>query len=211
MEKLKKAPQFYLFLKRVFDFIVSLCLLVLFSPMLLVISLIIRFTSPGPAIFGQIRVGLNGRKFTFYKFRTMYRNADKIFHKELLKDLIEETAGPVFKIRMDARVTRIGRFLRKTSLDELPQLINVLKGDMSLVGPRAPIPFEVEHYNERQFKRLSVKPGITGLWQVSRERDLSFNEWIKMDIEYIDKWSILLDLKILFKTIIVVFKEAHTN
>ena len=141
---------------------------------------------------------MNGRKFTFYKFRSMVKDAEKL--QEKLYHL-NETTGPVFKIHRDPRVTKVGRFLRRTTLDELPQLINVLKGDMSLVGPRPPIPLEVEKYDTWQRRRLSMKPGMNCIWQVSGRSKISFEKWMELDLEYIDNWSLGLDFKILLKTI----------
>lgn len=190
-----------LFLRRILDFVGSLVLLIILSPLFLLITLLIRFDSPGPAIYQQVRCGLNGRRFVFYKFRSMVQGA------EAKKDdlaAFNVMSGPVFKMKKDPRVTRVGRFLRKTSLDELPQLINVLRGDMSFVGPRPPIPEEVEKYEGWQRRRLSMKPGITGLWQVSGRNQINFNQWMKLDLEYIDNWSLWLDFKILLKTIPVV-------
>ena len=193
-----------LFLKRVIDVILSLTLLILLSPLLLVIAILIKLTSKGPVIFKQTRCGLNGRRFTLYKFRSMVVDAEKM--KEELKHL-NVMKGPVFKIPDDPRLTKIGKFLRRYSLDELPQLWNVLKGEMSLVGPRPPIPEEVEHYDYWQRKRLSVKPGITCIWQAyGRNLINDFNEWVKFDLEYIDNWSLILDLKILLKTIPVLIR-----
>ncbi len=190
--------EFALFVKRVFDVVISSILLILFSPAILIISVLIKVTSPGPIIFKQKRCGLNGRLFDFYKFRSMY--VDSEVKKE---DLIEmnEMDGPVFKIKDDPRITPVGRFLRRTSLDELPQLWNVLKGDMSLVGPRPPLPEEVKRYERWQRRRLSMKPGITCLWQVSGRNRIRFQDWMKLDLQYIDNWSLWLDIKILFKTI----------
>jgi len=187
--------------RRIFDIAGSLFLIMLFSPLFAVIMLLIQVDSPGPAIFRQIRCGLNGRKFVFLKFRSMFART------EIKKsDLAEHNLmnGPVFKMKNDPRVTRVGRFLRKTSLDELPQLINVLRGDMSFVGPRPPLPEEVEQYQGWQRRRLSMRPGITGLWQVSGRNLIDFDQWMKLDLEYIDNWSLWLDFKILLKTIPVV-------
>jgi exopolysaccharide biosynthesis polyprenyl glycosylphosphotransferase len=170
----------------------------LLSPLFLLIAVLIRWDSPGPALYRQVRCGVNGRRFTFYKFRSMEMGAE-----EKRKDLLHlnEMSGPVFKIKDDPRVTRVGRFLRKTSMDELPQLFNVLRGNMSFVGPR-PLPAEeVEKIKGWQRRRLSMKPGITGLWQVSGRNHVDFHDWVKLDLEYIDNWSLWLDLKILLKTI----------
>jgi exopolysaccharide biosynthesis polyprenyl glycosylphosphotransferase len=187
-----------LLLRRTFDLMGSIVLILLLSPLLLLIILLIRLESPGPVIYRQVRVGLNGRKFTLYKFRSMVQGAEA---KREELGAFNLMTGPVFKMKNDPRVTRVGRFLRKTSLDELPQLFNVLRGDMSFVGPRPPIPEEVEKYEGWQRRRLSMKPGITGLWQVSGRNQIDFDQWMKLDLEYIDNWSLWLDFKILLKTI----------
>jgi len=190
-----------LFLRRGLDVAGSLLMLIITSPLIVLLTLLIRLETPGPVIYRQVRCGLNGRKFTLYKFRSMVQDAEKRQGELAVFNLM---SGPVFKMRDDPRITRVGRFLRRTSLDELPQLINVLKGDMSFVGPRPPIPEEVEKYKGWQRRRLSMKPGITGLWQVSGRNQIDFENWMKLDLEYIDKWSLWLDLKILLKTIPVV-------
>lgn len=194
--------------KRMFDMVVSFLLVLFFSPLLLIIALLIKWTSPGPMLFNQVRMGLNGRKFNMYKFRSMYQDAEN--QLEALK-ASNEMSGPVFKIANDPRVTPVGRFIRKFSIDELPQLFNVLKGDMSLVGPRPPIYKEVLEYQRKHRRRLSMRPGITCIWQVSGRNDIDFEEWMKLDLEYIDNWSFWLDLKILFKTIpsVLMGKGAH--
>lgn len=194
-----------LFIKRGFDIIVSLVGLVLLAPILLLTALAIKLSSRGPLFFEQERNGMNGRKFSLLKFRSMVVGAEKM-QEELLA--LNEMDGPVFKIRNDPRMTRIGKFLRKTSLDELPQLINVLKGDMSLVGPRPPIPGEVTNYETWQRRRLSMRPGITCFWQISGRNEIDFEQWMKLDLEYIDNWSLGLDFKIFFKTIPVVLFGA---
>jgi len=190
-----------LLLRRIFDFVGSIILILILSPVFLLITLAIGLDSRGPAIYRQVRCGLNGRRFTFYKFRSMVQGAETRKDDLLAHNLMD---GPVFKMKNDPRVTRVGRFLRKTSLDELPQLFNVLRGDMSFVGPRPPIPEEVEKYEGWQRRRLSMKPGITGLWQVSGRNQIDFQQWMKLDLEYIDNWSMWLDFKILIKTILVV-------
>jgi exopolysaccharide biosynthesis polyprenyl glycosylphosphotransferase len=193
-------------LKRAIDVSVSLVALLLVSPLLLAVAALIRFTSPGPVFFGQKRVGLNKRQFTMYKFRTMVPDAEKI-QEELLH--LNEMSGPVFKITNDPRITPIGRILRKTSIDELPQLLNVIKGDMSLVGPRAMSVRDYQSFNEDwQRRRFSVPPGITCLWQIKGRSLLPFEQWMQLDMEYIDKWSIWLDLQILARTIPVVLKGS---
>ncbi len=189
---------FPLLLKAVMDRVLSLALLVLLSPLMATVAAAIRMTSPGPVIIRQIRCGLHGRKFIMYKFRSMVANADA-----LKRDLqaLNEMDGPVFKIKDDPRITRLGKWLRRTSVDELPQLFNVLMGDMSLVGPRPPLAEEVARYERWQMRRLSMKPGITCSWQVSGRNSVDFKRWMHMDLEYIDNWRLKLDLKILLKTI----------
>ena len=184
--------------KRAVDLFGSGIALTLLSPLLLIVALAIRLDSPGPAIFRQKRVGRNGELFDVHKFRSMVQNA------ELLKDQIKhmnEAQGPMFKIRDDPRMTRVGRFIRRTSLDELPQLWDVLRGDMSLVGPRPALPEEVAEYADWHRKRLATAPGITGLWQVSGRSDLPFDEMVLLDIYYIENWSPLIDLSILVRTV----------
>lgn len=189
--------------KKLIDIVISLFLLILCLPAFLVLSAIIKATSPGPVFFKQRRVGLNGRIFTMLKFRTMAKDADSM--KVDLMDL-NVLDGPVFKIKNDPRITKVGWFLRKTSIDELPQLINILKGEMSLVGPRPPIPDEVDQYKIDDRRRLSMKPGLTCLWQVSGRNEILFEEWMKLDRQYIDQWSLWLDFKILIKTIPAIFR-----
>lgn len=190
--------KFYDFLKRAIDVSIALSGIILLSPLFLVAAIIVKVDSKGPAIFRQIRVGRDGRHFLFYKFRTMRHGSERL--KDSLKYL-SHMDGPVFKIKRDPRITRAGRFLRKSSIDELPQLFNVLKGDMTLVGPRPPLPEEVKKYGKRELHRLSVKPGLTGLWQVSGRNDISFLEWMELDLYYIEHRSLVLDLKILIRTV----------
>jgi exopolysaccharide biosynthesis polyprenyl glycosylphosphotransferase len=198
-----RTPTSYpqLLLKRAVDVAIAFVLLVVGLPVVSAIALAIKVSSTGGVLFRQTRCGLNGRRFTLYKFRTMVQDAHGR-RQELLH--LNEMNGPAFKLRRDPRVTRLGRFLRKFSLDELPQLWNVLRGDMSLVGPRPPIPEEVAQYTRWQRRRLSMKPGLTCLWQISGRNDIDFNRWMELDLEYIDKWTPLLDFKILLKTIPVV-------
>ncbi len=194
------------FLKRVLDLSVSASLLCLLSPLLLVIGLAIRFTSPGPVFFLQERLGLGKRTFRIFKFRTMVANAEKLLGS---LEHLNETGGPNFKVRNDPRITGVGSFLRKTSLDELPQLINVLLGDMSLVGPR-PLPLRDYHGFSEDWhrRRFCVKPGITCLWQIMGRNTISFDRWMELDISYIDTWTLWLDLQILFRTIPVVIRGS---
>ena len=201
-----------LFIKRLCDIIISSIILVLFSPVYLIISLIIKATSKGPVFFRQERCGLNGRRFTLYKFRTMVEDAD-IMKKGLLSQ--NEMEGPVFKIENDPRITKVGGFLRKTSLDEFPQFWNVFLGDMSIIGPRPPIPSEVDQYDAWHRRRLKMRPGISCLWQIKgRNKITDFNDWARMDMEFIDNWSFWLDTCIFLKTIPVVlfflFRAQYT-
>lgn len=191
-----------------FDFFASSILLMLLTPLFMAIALGIKVTSKGPVFFRQKRVGFNGRIFWLYKFRSMYEDAES--RKQELTAL-NEMQGPVFKIKNDPRVTFFGKFLRKTSLDELPQLFNVLTGDMSLVGPRPPLPEEVEKYEHKHRKRLSVKPGLTCIWQVSGRNQINdFNEWVDLDLQYIDNYSFWADIKLIARTIktVITFKGA---
>lgn len=189
--------------KRLQDIILSILALVVLFPVLMIIALVIVIDSPGESpIFVQTRVGLNGRKFQFYKFRTMRPDAEKYLESLLSRN---EMTGPVFKIKNDPRITRVGKFLRRTSMDELPQLWNVLKGDMSLVGPRPALPRETEQYDEYAWKRTAVLPGLTCYWQIQPKRNsLPFEQWLALDLKYIEERSFLVDWKILFGTVIAV-------
>jgi len=192
--------------KRALDIAISSMLLLLLSPVLVMAAIAVKLSSPGPIIFLQERIGLNKRRFKIWKFRTMVVNAEKL--QAALEDR-NEVSGPVFKIKNDPRITSIGKFLRRSSIDELPQLINVLKGDMSLVGPR-PLPVrDYEGFNEDwQRRRFSVKPGITCLWQVNGRSGISFNQWMQLDLQYMDEWSLWLDLKILARTVPAVLRGS---
>jgi exopolysaccharide biosynthesis polyprenyl glycosylphosphotransferase len=187
-----------LFVRRCADFVLSAALLVVLSPVFAALAALVKLTSPGPVLFRQVRCGLHGRPFTFLKFRSMQLDAEDI--KPQLAPY-NEMDGPAFKMTNDPRVTPIGRWLRRTSLDELPQLWNILKGDMSFVGPRPAVIDEVRQYEPWQRRRLSMPPGLTCLWQVSGRNDLSFEEWMKLDLEYIDNWSLWLDVKIAARTL----------
>ena len=195
-----------LFVKRVLDVSVSFLLLVILAPLLVAVALMVKLTSQGPVLFKQERVGRNKRRFFIYKFRTMVPNAETLLPA---LEVMNEAAGPVFKIKNDPRMTPVGKFLRRTSLDELPQLFNVLKGDMSLVGPR-PLPLrDYEGFSEDwQRRRFSVRPGITCLWQVNGRSNIAFDHWMKLDLQYLDEWSIWLDVKILAQTIPAVMKGS---
>jgi len=191
-----------LLLKKGIDLVGAVVAFLVFGPLVMLpAAIIIKLTSPGPVLFKQVRCGLHGRLFTMYKFRSMVTNAEQL-KSEL--EAFNEMSGPVFKLAKDPRVTRFGRFIRKTSIDELPQLFNVLKGEMSLVGPRPPIPSEVEKYDPWQRRRLSMKPGLTCLWQISGRNRIGFDEWMRLDLKYIDSWSLWLDFQILLRTIPVV-------
>lgn len=190
-------------IKRFFDIIGALFGIILSSPIMIIVALLIKLTSKGPVIFKQVRIGMNGRRFHIYKFRTMYKDAEQ--QKEALMDQ-NEVDGFMFKMKDDPRITPVGKFLRKTSLDELPQFFNVLIGNMSLVGTRPPTPDEVDNYQIDHWKRISIKPGITGMWQVNGRSNLtSFDEVVALDTAYIDNWSVMLDIKIMFKTVLVLF------
>ncbi len=192
-----------LFLKRMIDIVGSLVGLLIFAVSYIIIAPIIRFTSPGPVIFTQTRVGINGRRFKLYKFRSMYQDAEAR-KAELMKE--NQMQGNMFKLKDDPRITPVGKFIRRTSIDELPQFINVLAGDMSLVGTRPPTEDEYEKYKNYHMRRLSMKPGITGMWQVSGRSDITdFEQVVRLDLEYIDNWSLLLDIQLILRTFKVVF------
>jgi lipopolysaccharide/colanic/teichoic acid biosynthesis glycosyltransferase len=193
----------YLLTKRMVDIIGSFCGIILLSSLFIVIAILIKVEDPkGTIFFSQKRVGLNGKEFKMYKFRSMVWNAEEKL-AELLK--YNEVSGAMFKMKNDPRITKVGKFIRKTSIDELPQLFNVLKGDMSLVGPRPPLPREVAEYTAYDKQRLLVTPGCTGLWQVSARNSVGFDEMVELDLQYIHKRSFFYDLKIILKTVLVLF------
>lgn len=204
-----KNRKLYLFCKRSMDIVASLLGLILLSPIFLIIAIAIKLEDPkGSIFFSQMRSGKNNKLFPMYKFRSMVSNAEELL--EELKDL-NEMDGPAFKIKDDPRITKVGKFIRKTSIDELPQLFNVLKGDMSLVGPRPPIPHEVAEYNNYQMQRLLVKPGLTCIWQVSGRNSIGFDEWVEMDLDYIKNRNLFMDIKLIFKTIGVLFGDDNAS
>lgn len=206
---LGKESILYSVTKRLIDIVGSLCGIILLSPLFLIVAILIKLEDPkGKVFFAQERNGRYPKTFKMYKFRSMVHNAE-----DLLKDLMDrnEQTGPVFKINDDPRITKVGKFIRKTSIDELPQLFNVLKGDMSLVGPRPAIPREVEQYNSYQMQRLAVKPGLTCIWQVSGRNNIGFDEWVEMDIEYIKTRNLWLDIKLIFKTVGVLFGDDNAS
>jgi exopolysaccharide biosynthesis polyprenyl glycosylphosphotransferase len=218
LDESEQPRKIELALKRAVDLLGALVGLILFSPIMLVTSLAIKITSPGPVIFTQNRFGKKGVRFPFYKFRSMYWNVDDQLHQEYVTSLIKgdlekinqgDEEEPIYKMKSDPRVTRIGKIIRKTSIDELPQFFNVLKGEMSLVGPRPPIPYEVEKYEPWHLRRiLEVKPGITGLWQVDGRSKTSFDDMVRLDLRYVQTWSLWLDIKILLKTIRAVVRPT---
>ena len=199
---------FYDMIKRLIDIICSFMGLLALSPLFIIIAIIIKFTSKGPVFFSQKRVGKYGREFDMYKFRSMVVNAEEL--KEKLANQ-NEMSGPMFKMKDDPRVTKVGKFIRKTSIDELPQLWNVLKGDMSLVGPRPSLPKEVAQFEDWMHRRLEVKPGLTCYWQVSGRNNIDFEDWMKLDIRYVEERNLWIDIKLILKTVSVLFgdKNAH--
>lgn len=196
----RKQPV-YEFLKRCMDFVLSLFALIVLAPVLLIVALLIYLEDKGPAIYTQTRIGKNGKEFKIYKFRSMCVDADKMVDA-LAK--MNKRDGPAFKIDNDPRVTKMGHFIRKTCIDELPQLLNILKGEMSIVGPRPPLPREVAQYTDYQKQRLLVTPGLTCIWQVKKGEDTTFEEWVEMDIEYIKTRSLWVDIKLILLTFKVV-------
>lgn len=192
----------YFIVKRIIDFLGAILGIIILSPLLLIVALVIKIESEGSSIFLQKRVGKNGKEFKMYKFRSMVINAEEL--KDELKDK-NEMSEPMFKIREDPRVTKVGRFIRKTSIDELPQLFNVLKGEMSLVGPRPSLTNEVDQFTEYQKQRLIVKPGLTCYWQVYGRNNIDFEEWMDMDIKYMKERNIWIDIKLILKTVCVLF------
>lgn len=194
----------YRLLKRGMDIVLSVLALIVLSPLMLIVALAIRIESKGPVLFCQKRIGRNQREFVMYKFRSMCQDAESMLAKLQEKN---ERDGPVFKIAQDPRVTKVGAFLRKTCIDELPQLLNILKGDMSLVGPRPPLPREVEQYTPYHLKRLDITPGLTCYWQISN-RNMTFDQWVETDLRYIREQSVLVDISIIIKTFLVVFKVS---
>ena len=200
--------KFYLFSKRVTDIFLSAIGLILLSPILLIVAIAIRIDSKGPIIFKQDRVGKDGKIFSMYKFRSMIVNAEELKAKLETKN---EMSGPMFKMKNDPRITKVGRFIRKTSIDELPQLINVIKGDMSLVGPRPSLPKEVEQFRPVMVERLKVKPGITCNGQVMGRNNIAFEEWMKLDVKYVHEMNYWLDIKLIFKTFFVLFGDESAS
>lgn len=198
-----KSRFMYHSIKRVFDFIAAICGVIILSPAMLVIAILIKAEDHGHVFYKQVRVGKNGKTFKMYKFRSMFVNADKMLAK--LKEQ-NDVEGPMFKMKDDPRITKVGHFIRKHSLDELPQFLNVIKGDMSLVGPRPPLPSEVAEYSDYDKQRLYVTPGCTGLWQATERNEVGFSEMVQLDIQYIQRASFMFDLWIIWKTVEIIIK-----
>lgn len=208
LEKKKLSRNTYEFLKRLMDIICSMSALIVLAPILIVVAILIKIESKGPVIFSQERVGINNKKFKMYKFRSMVVNAEDM--KEKLEKQ-NERKGPMFKIKNDPRVTTIGRFIRKTSIDELPQLINILKGEMSIVGPRPSLPKEVIQFESWMLERLKVKPGLTCYWQVQGRDHIEFEDWMRLDVKYVKDRNFLLDIKLIFKTFFVFLGDQNAS
>ena len=201
--------KWYLILKRFIDIVGAIVGIIVLSPILIIVAIFIKIEdSKGSIFFSQKRVGQNGKEFKMYKFRSMVHNAEEL-KENLLKQ--NERSGPMFKMKNDPRVTKVGKFIRKTSLDELPQLINVLKGEMSLVGPRPSLPKEVEQFKPWMLKRLSVKPGLTCYWQVYGRNNIGFEDWMNLDIKYVEERSLIIDIKLIFKTVFVLLGDKSAS
>ena len=196
----------YLILKRAIDIVGSIIGIILLSPVLLIAAILIKLESKGKILFSQTRVGLNGKEFKMYKLRSMVDDAEAL--KKKLEDK-NEMSGPMFKIKSDPRITKVGRVIRRTSIDELAQLLNVLKGEMSLVGPRPSLPSEVEKFETWMIKRLEVKPGLTCYWQVAGRNNIAFEEWMKLDIDYVNHRNMLVDIKLILKTITILIGDRN--
>lgn len=207
VDKYEKSNSYYI-VKRIIDIVGSLCGLILLSPLLIITAIAIKLDSNGPIFFAQERVGQNGSIFKMYKFRSMVTNAEELLDK--LKDK-NEMSGPMFKIKKDPRITKVGHFIRKTSIDELPQLINVLKGEMSLVGPRPNLPREVIKFSDYQKAKLLAKPGLTCYWQVMGRNSIGFEKWMELDIKYVEERNTWVDIKLIFKTFGVLFGDENAS
>ncbi|SHI74159.1 exopolysaccharide biosynthesis polyprenyl glycosylphosphotransferase [Clostridium intestinale DSM 6191] len=198
----------YNIIKRIIDIFCSIIGIICLSPLFVIIGIIIKFDSKGSIIFSQKRIGKNGKVFKMYKFRSMVVNAEELKKKLVTQN---EMSGPMFKMKNDPRITKIGKFIRKTSIDELPQLINVLKGEMSLVGPRPSLPKEVSEFEPWMMRRLEVKPGLTCYWQISGRNNIGFNEWMRLDVKYVEKRNTWVDIKLIFKTFFVLFGDKNAR
>ncbi|MGM8332193.1 sugar transferase [Clostridium perfringens] len=207
--KVDQGNRIYLFFKRVIDILGSGFGLIILSPLFLIVAIAIKIEdSKGSVLFSQKRVGQYGKEFNMYKFRSMVSNAEELKAKLMEQN---EMSGPMFKMKHDPRITRVGKFIRKTSIDELPQLINILKGEMSLVGPRPSLPKEVAKFESWMLKRLEVKPGLTCYWQVMGRNDIDFEDWMKLDVKYVDDRNLWLDIKLIFKTFFVLFGDESAS
>ena len=204
----ERSNVLYEVIKRIIDIVASFTGLIVLSPLMLVVSILIKLESKGEVIFKQKRVGLNGKEFYMYKFRSMVINAEELKAELEIKN---EMSGPMFKIKDDPRITKVGNLIRKTSIDELPQLINVIKGEMSLVGPRPSLQKEVEKFEPWMMERLKVKPGLTCIWQISGRNNIGFEEWMKLDIKYVRERSFKLDMKLILKTVLVLFGDKNAS
>ncbi len=204
----EKEKTFYIFMKRCIDLILSLIGMIVLIPVFIITAIAIKLDSKGKVIFAQERVGYKGKIFKMYKFRSMVSNAEELKSKLLDKN---EMSGPMFKMKEDPRVTKVGKFIRKTSIDELPQIINVIKGEMSLVGPRPSLPNEVEQFEPWMMERLSVKPGLTCYWQVSGRSDINFDDWMKLDVKYVRERNLLIDIKLILRTVLVFLGDKHAR
>ena len=204
----ESKKRFYEICKRGIDIIGAGSGLLLLSPVIAVVACAVKFTSKGPIFFSQKRVGKNGKLFEMYKFRSMVVNAEELKEKLVHQN---EMSGPMFKMKDDPRVTKVGKFIRRTSLDEIPQLWNVLKGDMSLVGPRPSLPKEVKQFEKWMYKRLTIKPGLTCYWQVSGRNNIDFEDWMKLDINYVEDRNLWIDIKLIFKTVLVLFGDKNAS
>ena len=202
------SRRIYEFVKRTIDIICSLIGLIVLMPILVVVAIIIKIESKGPIIFAQARVGKYGKIFKMYKFRSMVSNAEELKEK-LAKE--NERKGPMFKIKNDPRITKVGKFIRKTSIDELPQLVNILKGDMSIVGPRPSLQNEVKEFEDWMLQRLNVRPGLTCYWQVAGRNNIEFYEWMKLDVKYVEERNSLIDIILIIKTFCVLFGDSHAS
>lgn len=205
---ISSSTKFYKIIKRVTDVLFAIIGIICLLPVLLLIAILIKVDSKGPIIFKQKRVGYKGKEFEMYKFRSMIVNAEELKERLVAQN---EMSGPMFKMKEDPRVTKIGRIIRKTSLDEIPQLINVIRGEMSLVGPRPSLPNEVKEFQGWMMKRLDVRPGLTCYWQVSGRNDIDFEEWMKLDVKYVEECNILVDIKLILKTVLVLFGDKHAR
>lgn len=196
----------YSIIKRLVDIVGAFTGIIILSPLLIIVSILIKLDSKGSAIFSQVRVGYKGKEFKIYKFRTMVEDAEEL--KKGLENKNEMT-GPMFKIKDDPRITKIGKIIRKTSIDELPQLLNILRGDMSIVGPRPSLPSEVKGFNTWMLKRFEVKPGLTCYWQVSGRNNITFNDWMKLDIKYVEERNLFIDIKLILKTALLLLGDKN--